>query len=76
MSKKHFIKIAAMIRETLNVGRRIKVETQADPVKAEDFNRGVEYAAHVIASNLAFIFKQENPRFDRARFLEACNVNH
>jgi ABC-type Zn uptake system ZnuABC Zn-binding protein ZnuA len=32
--------------------------------------------ADIIAHNLAEIFEQENPRFDRSRFLEACSVNH
>jgi hypothetical protein len=27
-----------------------------------------------IASNTAFVFAQDDPRFDRARFLKACGV--
>lgn len=27
-----------------------------------------------IAKDLAVIFKQDNPRFDRARFLKACGI--
>lgn len=29
----------------------------------------------MLAFELASFFKQENPRFDRARFLEACGVS-
>jgi hypothetical protein len=75
MSKKHFIKIAALIRETLDQSRGDTSKLD-HPVKAENFNRGAEYTAKVIASNLAYILAEENPRFDRSRFLEACSVNH
>jgi hypothetical protein len=75
MSKKHFIQVAAVLRTFLETGRKVDVSSLDHPVKAGNFNRGAEYAANVIAHNLAFIFAEENPRFDRARFLEACNVN-
>ena len=57
MSKKHFIKIATLLR-----------------VSKEAFD--ADYAITLIAENLAEIFAEENPRFDRTRFLEACNVKH
>jgi hypothetical protein len=76
MSKKHFIKIAAVLRHVIETGRKVDVSSLDHPVKAGNFNRGAEYAADIIAHNLAEIFEQENPRFDRARFLEACSLNH
>ena len=62
MSKKHFIKVAEIIR------KRIAVEETISPQSAG----GVRLVAH----DLVKYFAEENPRFDRARFLEACNVNH
>jgi len=76
MSKKHFIKVAAVLRHVIETGRKVDASSLDHPVKAGNFNRGAEHAAGVIAHNLAFIFAEENPRFDRARFLEACNVKH
>jgi len=32
--------------------------------------------AKPIAENLAYYFAQDNPRFNRTRFLEACGVEH
>lgn len=55
MSKKHFIKVAKVIRAVID---------HKHPQPAE-----------LIAENLAEIFADLNPRFDRSRFLAACNVN-
>lgn len=59
MSKKHYIKIAKLLRGAAKYGI---------------FEQG-EHGAFVVAVNLAEILAEENPRFDTARFLEACNVN-
>lgn len=76
MSKKHFIQVAEAIRFYVETGRKVDLTKSNRPIKAANFHRGSEHAAQVIASNLAFIFEQANPRFDRSKFLEACNVNH
>lgn len=54
MSKKHFIKVAKVIRSVID---------HKHPQPAE-----------LIAENLAEIFADLNPRFDRSQFLAACNV--
>lgn len=58
MTKKHFIAIAA----------GIYVELQNTRSTSED--RAIENTARRLAS----IFAEENPRFDRSRFLAACGV--
>lgn len=56
MTKKHFEAIARIIREV-----KQGVETQG----------GVD-AVNDITEKLSTFFKQDNPRFDKNRFEEAC----
>ena len=60
MSKKHYIKLAKIISKTTT----INIETsylKVDLIKKKDFiNELVKY------------LKEDNPRFDEKRFLEAC----
>lgn len=35
---------------------------------------GVEYILDRVASNLADYFEQNNPRFDRQKFIKACDL--
>ena len=35
---------------------------------------GVEYTLDQIASELADYFEQDNPRFDRDKFIKACGI--
>jgi hypothetical protein len=58
-SKKHYIAIAREVREIL-----------ADM----DGNNAAIHAIGLLASRLACIFKDDNPAFDRQRFLTACGV--
>lgn len=59
MTKKHFIAIAAAIW----------VELQQTKSTLED--RAIEN----MARRLCAVFAEENPRFDRAKFLAACGVS-
>lgn len=59
MTKRHFIAIAADIRENLSMRER-----------CEDEIFGIESQAR----SLCDVFAQFNPAFDRARFLAACGV--
>ena len=62
MTKKDFIAVAEIIHEYSN--------TQVN----QDFDNGAKFAANRIARELAKVFKQQNPRFDTARFLAACGA--
>lgn len=63
MSKKDYQAIARAI----NHGEQVMIANgSADDVAAE--------AREVFASLLADVMEQGNPRFDRARFLEACRT--
>ena len=62
MTRKHFIKIAAVLAQ-YNI---------VDP--AMGFDEGYSSAANGITEALADFFESENPRFDRAKFLTACGL--
>lgn len=58
MTKRHFEAIARMLRE--------QGETLADPTQAADI------AHRDLVDGMASYFADQNPRFDRERFLTAC----
>jgi hypothetical protein len=58
-SKKHYIAIAKEIAELL---------------KDMEGSNAAIHAIGLLASKLACIFKQDNPAFDRERFLRACGI--
>lgn len=61
MTKKHYVAIAAAI----------KSGEEARPVSATSASTQEQ-----IAMACADYFASDNPRFDRARFLKACGVDH
>jgi len=65
MTKKDYIKIAAMLKGTLqDIG---KEESLTDETKAI---ARIEHS--IITGKMADIFQDDNPLFDRRRFLTAC----
>lgn len=63
MQKRHFEGLAEMVRD-LNL-------SLADGVHVND--SGIKtFSAYTVAARLADFCQQQNPRFDRARFLAAC----
>ena len=64
MSKKHFEMVARILRETVIVD-----ESRVPPTRYKD-RVVIESYARAFAAE----FAEENPRFDRARFLTACGV--
>lgn len=56
MSKKHFIRIAAIFKRHMDIA----------------YTLGGEGVLHAVATELADEFKALNPKFDRERFLAAC----
>ncbi len=58
MTKKHFVKIAAILREHMDSAPDVY---EADRVKR-------------IAQDLSAEFRQINPNFDPVKFLKACGV--
>jgi hypothetical protein len=67
MTKKHFIKIAAIIKDTIDKSKRQGWESS-------DASRALVVASETIALDMADYFAKENPSFDRSRFLVACGV--
>jgi len=60
MTRKDYV----MIAETLRINRR-------------DFNEGEDglMLLNILAHQFANSLEEDNPRFDRHRFLDACGVN-
>lgn len=44
----------------------------ADAVSRANGNKVAKATAYTIADRLAFMFKSDNPRFDRNQFMDAC----
>lgn len=63
MTKRHFEAIARMLRERVEF-----------PDGTIDFDSGYRMATRHIAFDLADYFEEQNPRFDRQRFLTACGI--
>lgn len=68
MTKKDYIAIAAVI-----AGEREKMGALSDDVDGAVY-RALEAKRAVLAHVLAITFKADNPRFDRDKFLKACDV--
>lgn len=68
MSKRHFEAIARIIRTQVEA-----IEQSGDP-KSSQYSRTVASGIEFVARGLADAFASENPRFDRARFLQACRI--
>ena len=67
MTRKDYVAIAS----ALKIARSYSANGEPITVHAANFNCGVSTAARRIADHMA----QDNPRFDRARFLQACGIN-
>lgn len=63
MTRKDYIALAGAIKAA-------RLPATVEGVYPAPFNDGISSAAEQIADTLA----QDNPRFDRARFLKACGV--
>ena len=64
MSRKDYIKAAAIIRDT-----------NAHKATDENFREGWHAATSSIAHKLADVFESDNANFDRKRFFEACGIS-
>ena len=62
MTRKDYVMIAEVIKTQIELSLKF----------GEDDSR---YGAENIALDLATKLSEDNPRFDRARFLSACGVN-
>lgn len=61
MTRKDYVAIAAAIHRT---GMAITIGPR----------KSAEYALKLAATDIAATMAQDNPRFDRARFLTACGI--
>lgn len=50
-------------------------DTFAKFQKIQDLDQTINWTGADLARNLADVLQGDNPRFDRARFLDACGVN-
>ena len=71
MTKKHFNKIALIIADSVSD----KIDKSGKSGwESEQIARAYKMAASQIALDMADFFADENPAFDRSRFLNACGV--
>lgn len=66
MSRKHYREVAEIIKAERNVGHD-------DGLSVETIT-GIDLATRNIASRIATMFKIDNSRFDREKFLDACGI--
>ena len=62
-TKKHFEKIAEIIKK---IPVKLEIECEDIPI--------AEKTRNLIANDLADWFQSENPKFNRERFLKACDL--
>jgi hypothetical protein len=65
MSRKHYVQVARIIRDNVEFSGR------------QFSDHGASYAVGVsaVARDLADMFRQDNPAFDRSRFYMACGLD-
>ena len=73
MTRKDYVMIAETIRELLG-----DIERESGPMAVCDRTRALMAGEHLgvrhVAKRLADQLRQDNPRFDRTRFIEACGL--
>jgi len=67
MTRKHYQAFADMINGA-------REDIQCDLPVLDDFNGGKHYTLGWLASQIAYMFEDDNPRFDRAKFMAACGI--
>lgn len=72
MTRKDYELIAKVFKEIRNEFYRDM--TDADTAHGWDKNLFAGVGVRILAENLAKELEQDNPRFDRQRFLDACGV--
>jgi hypothetical protein len=70
MTKKHLIAVAAILAMRIDACEKLLDED----ISGADEIRGYLYAYQQVARDLADIAAEDNPRFDRDRFLTACGA--
>lgn len=76
LTKKDYVVIAEIISSTTLTTMRSSNKTiqEASMAQRACMRAGVEATTSRISRNLADYFAQDNPRFDRSRFMQACGL--
>jgi hypothetical protein len=73
MTRKDYVMIAETIRELLG-----DIDRESSPMAVCDRTRALMAGEHLgvrhVAMRLGDQLRQDNPRFDRTRFIEACGL--
>jgi hypothetical protein len=67
MTKKHFIEMARIIRDTIE-------KSKLPGRESSQASRALVVASETIALDMADYFAKENPSFNRSRFLKSAGV--
>lgn len=75
MTKKHFAAYAAALRSQYETAMRLKKDADSKQLfNAANLWDGQASGLIVAAETFATVAAEQNPRFDRARFLAACGA--
>lgn len=75
MTKKHYTALAAALKSQYDTAMRLKRDAESKHLfNAANLWDGQASGIIVAAETFATVAAEQNPRFDRARFLAACGV--
>jgi hypothetical protein len=73
MTRKDYVKFASVLKQNKPTSRD-EIEIHPSDVAATDEETLINAVWRQLAGDIADIFQQDNPKFDRARFLAAAGV--
>lgn len=71
MTKKHYVAVAGILKSQ-RMGALEKAGLAQAGMSGDTYNRALDETGELLAE----YFQMENPKFDRARFLEACGIKN
>lgn len=75
MSKKHFELVARVIKDAMQAEHARYLKQTEDTLGTAMEHSGALGAIATLANRFASEFADQNPRFDRTRFLKACGLD-
>ena len=70
LTAKSYIKLANVVRESMDEVMNVNDGFATDPAVRETRRQGII----IVAQNMAFMLADDNPRFERSVFMNACGI--